>query len=335
MDKLNSIHQTKAWGQFQTATPGRSKFWELSKPGIYSALVIKQTFPFGLCWLYSPRGPILDYTNSDHLSLFFKDLKALAKEQNAVLFRFDPSIDQVDADYLKVVSNLKKLNSKKAHAHYQPESTLVVNLDQSEEQILAQMKPKGRYNIKVAERHGVIVRSSNQAHGQSFENDLKKYSDLLNETTKRDKFSGHSIEYYKNMIKTLGAGHAKLWLAEYQNQVVAAAIITYFKDTSTYYFGVSSNQYRNTMAPYLLHWQIMKDAKAAGYKIYDFFGIATPSKSNPLEHDKDHPWASVTDFKLKFGGQRINYLPAQEIIFKPVWYQIIKTTKLLKKLIRH
>ena len=331
--KLASIHQIEDWGKFQAATPGRDEFWLLDKPNTYQALIIKQTLPFGLCWLYSPRGPLIDFTNQQALKIFADDIAALAKKHKAVFFRFDPGIDQKDEQYQQILTNLGNLNAHNAHAHYQPESTLIVDLTKSEEQILSEMKPKGRYNIKVAERHNVAISHSDSSHKESFQKDLKSFEELLIQTTKRDKFSGHSIEYYKNMIQILGSDKAKLWLATYDGKTVAAAIVTYFNETATYYFGVSSNQYRNTMAPYLLHWKIMQHAKKTGYKYYDFFGISTPSKTNPEDFDKDHPWASVTEFKLKFGGQRINYLPTQEITYKPLWYLMIIVVKFLKNLI--
>lgn len=355
-----------------------------------SALVIRQRLPFNKCWIYCPRGPLADFSGqtaqgAEALELLFQKISELASQENAVFFRFD--------------STHERSGCVPAHAHHQPENTLILDISEDPEKILQQMKPKGRYNIKVAQKHGVNIRVIS-AHEQS---DLQSFYDLIQQTTSRDGFSGHNKKYYEDMLQTLGPDHAKLYLAEYwpeqktpaasnhQSQTVvphaassshptapplmpaptsllppvplAAAIVTYFKDTATYYFGASSNQHRNVMAPYLLHWQAILDARTNGYKYYDFFGISPTRERSECAHNKvdaataapnpersegqtradapsrlfprplkPHPWASVTEFKLKFGGKRVDYLPAQEIVYKPFWYAIVRLTKWLKKI---
>lgn len=163
---------------------------------------------------------------------------------------------------------------------FQPDHTLILDLTKSENEILAQMKPKGRYNIKLAEKKGVTIREVRASA-------IATFHQILTETTSRDGFHGHNQEFYENMMKSLSgqalrnsppaATHpptACLYFAEYEGKVIAGALNTNYKDTATYYYGASSNNYRNVMAPYLLHWHAIKEAKAAGYKFYDFFGIA-------------------------------------------------------------
>ena len=305
---LGNIHQTWDWGEFQIKSGWRDKMWTLAledKEIHASALLIRQRLPMGKCWLYCPRGPLVDYSNEIAVGLIFDKIAEIAKAENAVFVRFDPPLPEAP----------RFPKSHTAHAQYQPQNTLIIDLQPSTESILKQMKSKGRYNIKVAQKHNVKITQSK---------DLKKFHKLLSETTARDNFSGHPIEYYQNMLSTLGSKRAKLYLAEYKNQPVAGVISTYFKDTVTYYFGASSSQNRNTMAPYLLHWQVMQDAKKDGYKNYDLFGIAP-------ENQPKHHWAGVSQFKLKFGGKRINYMPAQEIIYQPFWYQLIKIAKFLRR----
>jgi peptidoglycan pentaglycine glycine transferase (the first glycine) len=338
-NQYGEVHQLPVWGEIQTHLKGRDKFWMLTDEEsgqiTASALVIKQSLPFGLCWLYCPRGPL--HLKGQPLRLFQK-IKKIAKEEKAVFFRFDPGLEKekMSKDYQQF---LKLLKTKKAHAYYQPESTLIVDLEPPDKEILKQMKPKGRYNIKVAGKHGVTVRQ-----GTSKE-DIQTFYSLFTQTTQRDKFSGHPHSYYQKFIEALGPKKAKIYIAEYEpkddtvtqtptsKKPLAAAIVTYFKDTATYYYGASSNEYRSTMAPYLLHWKIMQDAKAAGYKKYDLFGISPNMRCWPTSvvGQQPHPWASVTEFKLKFGGKRVDYIPAQEIVYKPFWYLAIKIAKHRKK----
>ncbi|MFC1748046.1 lipid II:glycine glycyltransferase FemX [Pseudomonadota bacterium] len=307
---LGNIHQLWDFGQFQTTTKGRSKKWVLAltedeniKAG---ALIVRQDLPLNKCWLYCVRGPLLNYDNKEQSAQLFAEIATLASRENAIYLRIDPPIENLP-------ENLPK--SRKAHAHYQPESTLIIDLQPSEEEILSQMKPKGRYNIKVAKKHGVTVRTSTKA---------EEFYEILKETTQRDHFSGHPLTYYENMLSHLGPKRAKLYVAEHEGKVLAGVIATYFRDTVTYYFGASSSEKRNVMAPYLLHFQIMKDAKKDGYKFYDMFGIAP-------ENQPRHAWAGVTDFKLKFGGRRVNYTPAREIIYNPFWYVLMKLAKLVRR----
>ena len=314
---LGSIHQTWDWGFFQAKSRARDRFWAMGVENEHgqimaSVLMIRQRLPFGKCWLYAPRGPLTDYTKEKTLKLLLEKIRELAKKENAIFSRFDPAIKKEE----KI--NWKAIKSHPAHAHYQPESTLILDLSLSEKDLLRQMKPKGRYNIKVAQKHGVTVKVSGQP-----EKDVEIFYKLLHQTTARDRFSSHPLEYYRNMLAVLGKKKAKLYLAQYEEQTIAAIIVTFFKDTATYYFGASGNEHRNVMAPYLLQWQAVLDAKNAGCKYYDFLGIAP-------ENTPDHPWAGVTDFKLKFGGMRVNHVPAQEIIYRPFWYLLMKFAKWLR-----
>jgi peptidoglycan pentaglycine glycine transferase (the first glycine) len=317
-----SIHQTWEWGIFQSKSANRDFFRAfvlIDKKGkiTSSALLIRQKLPFGKCWLYCPRGPLIDLENPQQSQELFIKIKEFAKKQNAIFFRFDPPITSDSENFQKLSSG-----ARPAHAHYQPEHTVILDLSLSEEDLLKQMKPKGRYNIKVAQKHGVKIR---QSHGDP--EDIKLFYELLKETTSRDRFSGHPLSYYEDMLHTLGPQRARLYLAEFENQIIAGTIVTFFKDTAIYYFGASGNAHRNTMAPYLLQWHAITEAKKLGFHWYDFLGIAPPNEPN-------HPWAGVSDFKLKFGGQHVEYFPAQEIIYKPFWHAAIRLAKWVKRGLR-
>jgi len=223
---------------------------------------------------------------------------------------------------------------RKAHAHYFPEHTIMVSLEGDEEEILKQMKQKGRYNIKVAQKHGVKVRKSDDA-GEFFK--------LFQETTARDGFQGHSQEYYQAMLDSLG-DHAVLYLAEYEGEVIAGIVVTFYKDTAIYYFGASSDKHRRVMAPYLLQWEAMKEARERGCRWYDLFGVAplvvrkqkSEIRSDGVSLARDeivgakHPWAGITKFKEKFGGKRFSYVSAREKMRRPFWYWVMRVVKKLR-----
>ncbi len=283
---MHYIEQTKNWAAFRKSAKNED-FFEIE-----GTFIQKMPLPLGKCWLYVNRGPIVD-------------LDKLAIQQNAVYVRFEHP-------YLKSDNHKFHKNLKDAHAHYQPEVTLVIDLTKSEQEILAQMKQKGRYNIKIAKKNNVKIIESK---------DAKEFYNILKQTWERDKFKGHGPDFYQKMIDMVDG--AKLYYAQYEGEIIAGIIATFYKDTATYYYGASSNKHRNVMAPYLLQWHAIQEAKAKGCKFYDFLGIAP-------EGAKNHPWQGVTEFKLKFGGEIVEYEHAKERIYKPFWYWVMRIIKKLR-----
>ena len=257
------------------------------------AVGIIQKMPFGLNYLEIPRGPI-----GTTESAFWQELKNTAKQYKCIFIRISP------AHY---VQNMPKIRLK-APVQIHPTDTLILDLTLSESELLKQMKPKGRYNIRVAQRHGVEIFESKN---------VKKFYELIKETTHRNNFSAHPLSYYQNMLESL-KDYAKLYLAKikdpYQGEIIIAGGIFIFMDnTCTYYYGASSHKYKHCMAPYLLQWQVISEAKKQNFKKYDFLGIAPENK-------KIHPLKGISRFKLQFGGSRVKSPPAQDIIFNPFLY---------------
>lgn len=305
-----TLAQTPQWAHFQAKIPSRGKYWivvvEEDHKIIAGSLIIRHKLPKNLCWFYSSRGPLADYKSPQkarqQIQAIKDALKPLSKRHNAIFYRIDPPITKT----------LAIPSFRPNQSGFQPEHTLTIDLTKSEKDILAQMKQKGRYNIKLAAKKGVTIHKTNLNH-------LSEFYKILLETTDRDKFSPHNEEYYQTMLETLPK-NTHLYIAQYQGQTLAGLIMTTHKDTATYYYGASSNKNRNLMAPYLLQWQAIKDAKAAGYKVYDFLGIAPPAA-------KKHPWAGVTSFKTKFGGSSHSYAKAQEAPLKTLLYYLYKIYK--------
>ena len=304
-----SLFQSKAWGEFQQELGSRGKFWALTTDG-GAALVVRHRLPFGLCWLAFERGPGLRGGVAGAIwEDLFEQVKGLARKEKAVFVRIEPS-EGDDLNYLD-----KKW--RKAHAHYQPEWTLKVDLEPSLEEILAQMKQKGRYNIRVAEKKGVLVRKGKGAE------DVTAFYKILQKTGGRDGFHIHDEEYYQEFVKAATAGDwGTLYLAEHEGQVIGGIIATFYGDTGTYYYGASDHEFRSLMAPYLIQWTAMQEAKKRGLKWYDFLGIAPPDQPK-------HPWVGITQFKQKFGGEIVHYQKAREFVFRPLWYLLLRVRKLI------
>jgi lipid II:glycine glycyltransferase (peptidoglycan interpeptide bridge formation enzyme) len=192
------------------------------------------------------------------------------------------------------------------------------------------MKSKWRYNIRLGGKKLVIKRAD--------EAGIETFYELFRETAARDGIALHGIQYYKKLF-ALAADYAKmnnppaqkpdlrLYLAEYENKAIAGIITLFFGDTGTYLYGASSNQYRNMMAPYALQWQAMQDAKNAGCKEYDLFGI--PPDDNPA-----HPMAGLYRFKTGFGGLIIHRPGSFDYPYKPFIYVLFRFAEKIRKSFR-
>ncbi len=188
----------------------------------------------------------------------------------------------------------------------QPQKTLVLDIAKPEEILLNQMHQKTRYNIRLAQRKGVTV----QPTTNNQQSTIEIFLNLLEKTAGRDKFRLHPKKYYQKMLEVLGKkGMMKLFLAKYQNQIIAANLVCFFGQVATYLHGASDYNFRQLMATHFLQWQAISEAKKLDMKYYDFWGI------------DEKKWPGVTRFKKGFGGQEIIYPGTFDLIFQPLWYQ--------------
>jgi lipid II:glycine glycyltransferase (peptidoglycan interpeptide bridge formation enzyme) len=332
-----SFLQSFAWGAFQEAF-GR-KVWRLAvmenNKIVSAALIIKHNLLFGWNYFYCPkpttnlklvtclsasrlRSKRWQAGNLKLIELFLEEVKKLAGKEKAVFLRIDP------------VENFQELNSwvSKSSAlgnptkPTQPQNTLILDINKSEEEILDRMKQKTRYNIRLAGRKGVKIKKISQPNDQ----EIQTFLNLSVQTSKRDKFQIHPKEYYQKMLKILCENSmAELFLAEYQNEIIAANIVVFFSNKAVYLHGASSSNHRETMAPYLLHWEQIKEAKKNGCQSYDFWGIEKAKNNEQKTMNRD--WAGITRFKKGFGGEEISYPESYDIILKPIPYLVYKIGK--------
>jgi lipid II:glycine glycyltransferase (peptidoglycan interpeptide bridge formation enzyme) len=300
-----SIEQSWDWGELQTRIPGRPAFrvFGLFEDAalVGGMLVVRQVMGAGKSWLWSPGGPLLPTEAEEGWKLLSEAARNWARVNGDVFLRVEPRM-QAGA-----------LRGKLVHERYVPQHTLVLDLRLSEAALLEQMTQKGRYNIKQATKNGVAVREGSAK-------DLPSFYRLLRDTAGRDGFAVHSEDFYRDFLRLPGA---KLYLASVNGAVVAGLLATYFGETATYYFGASSSADRESKAAYLLQWTAICEARTAGYKSYDFLGIAP-------EGEPKHPLAGVTQFKTRFGGKRVSYISARVLVFRPVWWLVYRIAKVLR-----
>lgn len=336
-------------------------------------LIIKYDLPFGWSYLYCPRGPVIDESQiTNHRSqisnMLFGEIKKIAKEEKSLFLKIDPPAE-TNYEYFS--------KFKKSPNEVQPKNTLMLDLEKPEEDLLKEMKQKTRYNIRLAGKKGIRITNYElrMDNKKLFKEKFEKFWELVKETSKRDKFVSHNKNYYCEMLESLGKTQnkiqdtryknqkninnqisknkqnlqAKLYLAEYKNKIIVANIVLYFGDVAIYLHGTSSNEYRNAMAPYLLQWQQILDAKKVGCKKYDFWGIASKSKiQNPKfqinskfpvqdwsasDRKIQNSWQGITRFKKGFGGYEKNYIGAYDLIFDNIGYTIYKFIRKIRGLI--
>lgn len=308
--------QSWAWGELQEKMG--LKIWRVEEKDAV-ALVLKRGLPLGRSWLYVPRGPVGNWGSE-----LQRKLVEIGEQEGAIFVRIDPALTSPPAPLLRK----ERGEWRKAEREVQPKNTLILELGESEEEVLAAMHHKTRYNIRLAQKKGVTVRFSKD------ERDVEHFLRLARAVHGRGKFSYHPDEYYKAMVEVLGrAGMCEIALAEYQGDVLAAHIIVYFGTTATYAHGASSSKLREVMAPNLLQWETIKRAKARGYTQYDFFGVA-PQSAAGTAGQAPHPWAGVTRFKLGFGGRRIDYIGAYDLVLSDGMYHVFNAARRLRFLLR-
>ena len=318
--KHSQFLQSWEWGKIQ------EKFgFSIYKVGVEKnneliavALLIKKKLFFNKYYFSCPYGPI--YNNNEIFLELLNEIKKIAKKEKVIFLRAEP----VD----KIKNSIKTID-------IQPKKTLVLNLTKPEDELLKKMKQKTRYNIKLAEKKGIkiVVETKNFSSknlasqnpaSKNPTSDFEKFWEIMQTTSKRNKFRLHPKNYYKQMLSAGGDEEnndlkIKLFLAKYNNKIIAVDIVCFFGNTATYLHGASLNEFRKVMAPNLLQWHVIKLAKAQGYKYYDFYGI------------DEQKWQGVTKFKKGFGGEEIVYPGTYDLVYNKFLYNIYTLLRKIKR----
>lgn len=261
---------------------------------------------FGYVFALSPYGPVvLDESTVNEATKIVVDF--LQQSSNAavgkkILFwRAEPTV--------KLPGEWKKVQDR------QPSHTLLLDLSKTEEELLAAMHSKTRYNIKLSERKGVTVRFGRTGK------EMDAFIQCIKETYARHDIKSFPESYYRTQLATIP--WEQIGLAEHEGKVVAANLLTNYGDTFTYVHGGSLAAHKELMAPQLLQWRCIQEAKKVGATWYDFYGIAPEGAVN-------HPWAGITRFKLGFGGQTAQRPGTFELPFKSIPYTLFTSLKRLR-----
>ena len=306
-------------------------------PPVTAALILKRQilrngFAARLSILYSPKGPLLDWTNEALRDRVLNDLQSLAKKQGAIFLKMDPDVvlgtgvpnsegDALHNGGQAVMSELKQRGWVYSSDQIQFKNTVLIDLNLAEQEILARMKQKTRYNIRLAEKKGVSLRVGTKK-------DLPLLYKMYAETSIRDGFVIRDESYYKTVWETFMTGEhssienrkssmplAEPLIAEVNNEPVAAIFVFYFAGRAYYVYGMSRDIHREKMPAYLLQWEAMKRAKAKDCNMYDLWGA-------PDVFDESDSMWGVYRFKEGLGGKVIRTLGAWDFAPNPLWYKM-------------
>jgi len=301
-----NIWQTQAWWDMLF------KSWQVEKIINYNWIYIeKRKVSFKEYWLFIIW---LDKKlNKEELS----GLILLSKKEKVLFLQIENlSYEDISKIFINYDKNFIKSYYKKFIVPY----TALIDLNKSEEEILSLMKPKWRYNIKLAEKKWIIIKLSWKS-----DKDIELFYKLMLDTTNRDGFSWNSLKYYKDFLNLIE--NSELLLAYKDDIIVSAWIFIFSDEVSIYYYGasISNNNYRKFMASYLLQWEAIKMAKFRWSKLYDFLWVA-------LKDDINSSLSWVTDFKMKFTSDIRNVSESYIYINKKIKYKLIYIFRNFKKL---
>ncbi len=324
--------QTVPWGELKSAfgwEPVRvcAPFTDLANSGptggeSAGAQILFRRLPLGIRLAYIPKGPVLPALASGAkipppgaYQDLWKAIDETCRKHKAVFLKVEPDLWDLEGEELPGKHGPPPGFLPGRHA-IQPSRTLVVDLKADEEQILARMKQKTRYNIKLALKKGVVIHTSS---------DLPAFYRLIQQTAGRDQFGVHSLEYYSQVYDLFyPRGACELLVAEYQGQPLAALMVFAQGQRAWYLYGASASDHRDRMPTYLLQWEAMRWARSRGCTEYDLWGVPDEDEQvleSQFTTRKDGLWR-VYRFKRGFGGHLMRSVGPWDRVYQPAFYRL-------------
>ncbi len=312
--------QTPAWGQL------KSQFgWTVQHLNHNNSQVqiLFRQLPLGLSIAYIPKGPAIDWQNSSQGQALFSAIHTEAHKRRAIFLKVEPDLEEASypppSEQIEAARAFFSANNFSPADSIQPQSSIVIDISGTDEAIMAVMKQKTRYNIRLARRKGVIIQ-----HGT--ETDIPTFHQLAQLTAKRDGFGVHSLAYYQTAFKLFAPHHCTLLIAKFEGVPLAALMVFSHHKSAYYFYGASSNTHRNLMPTYLIQWEAMQWAKQQGCTQYDLWGIPTADRETlEAEFTQRHDglWG-VYRFKRGFGGYIVKSMGAFDYVYNPLLYKLYK-----------
>jgi peptidoglycan pentaglycine glycine transferase (the first glycine) len=302
--------QSVGWAEVKAATGWAARRFVLEdgrgsvRHGV--AQVLMKRLPLGITVAYAPRGPLVEPSRVAEAIAALRD--ALARERCASLL-CDP---EVPADP-GLLADLGRAGIRRSPVFVQPRRTLLIDLGQEPEALLAAMKKKTRQYIHKAERAGVVTEETT---------DLDRFLAVLRAVAARDRFSLHSRGYFETLVRALGE-HGQMLMARVGDEDAGALLVARLEDRAWELYGGWSGAHGESRPFYLLKWRAMLRMRAKGARRYDMWGLAERHDGSGTAAAVDaDPLSGVENFKLGFGGQVAEWIGALEIPVRPMLYPL-------------
>jgi lipid II:glycine glycyltransferase (peptidoglycan interpeptide bridge formation enzyme) len=326
------VLQSSRWAQLKSAFG-----WEAERamlrtipspdaPILGGASLLYRRLPWGQALAYAPKGPVVDWTDAAQARAVLTMAREFALKRHAALLKIEPELPASP----EIAALLDGLGFRPSPQKVQPLSTIHVDLTGDEEALLARMKPKWRYNIRLAERKGVTVRAGGLA-------DLPAIQRLLEVTGARDGFGVHSAAYYQRATELFMDDMAVWLVAEHDGALLAAIAVFALGRMAWYMWGASSDEGRNLMPNHALQWAAIRWARERGCTVYDLWGIPDEVGEDPDAYAEPESWGEgglwgVYRFKQGFGGRVVRYTGAWDLPLSRPGYALYRLALRVRKM---
>jgi lipid II:glycine glycyltransferase (peptidoglycan interpeptide bridge formation enzyme) len=312
--------QTTRWGELKSRFGWTTERVALSDPSqaiVAGAQILYRRLPYGIGTLaYVPKGPLVDCQDSQTAAQLVDALDQAALARGALALSVEPNL----ADSPESAELVSRTGFVQGAACFQPRRTLVVDIRPEEADILASMKSKTRYNIRLADRKGVTV-----FRGKA--SDVETFNQLLTMTGARNEFGVRSPDYIRTAFGLFDqVDQVALFLAEFGHEPLAGIMVFANNQTAWYFFGASSDAHRNLMAPYAVQWAAIQWAKSRGCTHYDLWGVPDEDEDT-LEGgfaSRDDGLWGVYRFKRGFGGRLTRTVGPWDRIYHTLRYRLYR-----------
>lgn len=317
------VLQSWGWGELK-----RRFGWRVDRLALATgpaAQVLYRPLPGGVGSIgYVPKGPLVDWSDQAAAAALLAAIRPLARRQRAICLKVEPDAEESEG----LARQLTALGLRPSAQLIQPPRTIVVDLDGTPDDVLARMKQKTRYNVRLAARKGVTVRPA--AEGA----DLAAFYELMAITARRDAFAIHSRDYYDVAYRLfVPEGQGRLLLAEREGRLLAGLMALAVGQTACYMYGASADEDRELMPTYVLQWEAMQWAREQGCRCYDLWGVPDEDEATleaGFTQRSDGLWG-VYRFKRGFGGRLVRSAGAWDLVYAPLHFKLYSLAMALRQ----
>lgn len=314
-DEANFLHAWQ-WGEFHKARGKtvlrRGVYVGKKLKGVYEGVV--ETARRGT-HLSIAGGPIVDWADKDVVRLLRDDMKKQATEHKCVFVRVRPQAEATDENLWQ----MKNLGFRMAPMYLSVEHAGVLDLTKSEEELLKGMRQRLRRSLRKAEKNNIEVETSTDPA------DVAEFYRVQVETAGRHEFVSFSEDFLQKQFDAFAEdGDVVLYTARHEGEILAQNFMIFYGNEASYHYGASTAKGTKLSGAPLLHMRAMRDARERGIKRYNFWGIVGEEETN-------HRFYGVSVFKRGFGVDELKYIPAHDLVIKPLPYAITWTIETVRR----